>query len=255
MKRLADVGRVVFGLSMALLGAQQAARLDFVAGPLIAPAWVPWRSTLAFASGLLLVVAGMGIAANKQERHAAALMFGVLALCLAFFHLPGYRAILHDGVARTRAFETLSLLSAALLLTGSNVAMAGRMAFGASMIVFGAQHFMYAAFIAPLIPSWIPAPLFWVYLTGVAFLAASAAILVGRWLRLAATLLGLMFFLWVGVLHAPRVLAHLTDAGELNSALVALALCGAAWLLTRVAPRGRLYLGQSHPKVPAVKSA
>ena len=42
------------------------------------------------------------------------------------------------------------------------------------MIVFGAQHFMYAAFIATLIPAWIPFHLFWVYFTGAGFIVALA---------------------------------------------------------------------------------
>ena len=44
------------------------------------------------------------------------------------------------------------------------------------MIVFGAQHFMYASFIAFLIPAWIPGHLFWAYFTGTAFIAAGLSI-------------------------------------------------------------------------------
>ncbi len=255
MKRLTEVGRVVFGLSMASLGAQQLVRLDFVQGPLFAPPWVPWRLFWACASALVLVVTGLGVAIDRQKRLAGALMSGLLLLCVAFFHLPGPGAVLHDGVARTRALEMLALFSAALLLTWPAAATAGRALFAASLVVFGIQHFIYAAFIATLIPTWIPWPLFWAYLTGIAFIAASGAIVAGPLARLAAALLGLMFLLWVVVLHAPRVLAHLSDAGELNSALVALAFTGASWLITATPKVTRLYLGQSQPKVPAVKSA
>jgi uncharacterized membrane protein len=255
MKRLTDVGRVVFGFSGRWRDPQQLLRLDFVQGPLIAPQWVPWRLFWACASALVLVVTGLGVAMDRERRLAGVLMSGVLLLGVALFHLPGAGAVLHDGVARTRAFETLALFSAALLLTWPAAAPVGSALFAASLAVFGIQHFMYAAFIATLIPSWIPWPLFWAYFTGIAFIAASGAIVAGPLARLAAALLGLMFLLWAVVLHAPRVLAHLSDAGELNSALVALAFSGASWLITATPREGRVYLGQSQPKVPAVKRA
>lgn len=41
-----------------------------------------------------------------------------------------------------------------------------------------------------------------------------------------------MFFLWVVLLHSPRVAAHLHNEGEWNSLFVALAMSGAAFVLT-----------------------
>ncbi|UOE52347.1 hypothetical protein MTO98_14800 [Mucilaginibacter sp. SMC90] len=46
------------------------------------------------------------------------------------------------------------------------------------MFVFGIQHFMYADFVATLVPGWIPFHLFWVYLTAVGLLAAAVSIYV-----------------------------------------------------------------------------
>ena len=43
--------------------------------------------------------------------------------------------------------------------------------------------------------------------------------------------LGLMFFLWVILLHSPRVAASPRNQNEWNSFLVALAICGASWIL------------------------
>jgi hypothetical protein len=43
-----------------------------------------------------------------------------------------------------------------------------------------------------------------------------------------------MFFLWVVVLHAPRVAASLNNGNEWNSAFVALTMCGAGWILAGV---------------------
>jgi hypothetical protein len=48
---------------------------------------------------------------------------------------------------------------------------------------------------------------------------------------LAATLSGLMFFLWVISLHLPRVAAAVHNGDEWTSAFVALAMCGGSWVL------------------------
>jgi hypothetical protein len=73
--------------------------------------------------------------------------------------------------------------------------------------------------------------MFWAAFTGIAMIAAGLSI-IARWQRrLSSGLLGLMFFLWVVLLHAPRVAANVSNGNEWNSAFVALAMCGAAWIL------------------------
>jgi hypothetical protein len=74
-------------------------------------------------------------------------------------------------------------------------------------------------------------PLFWVYFTGIGFIAAAIATLVKIGDRLASLMLGVMFLLWVLVLHAPRVAASPHNGDEWSSLFVALALGGGAWML------------------------
>jgi uncharacterized membrane protein len=68
-------------------------------------------------------------------------------------------------------------------------------------------------------------------LTGVAFLGAGLGITSGIAARLACFFLGVMFFLWTVLLHAPRVVTHLNNGDECSSAFVALAMAGASFLL------------------------
>jgi uncharacterized membrane protein len=49
--------------------------------------------------------------------------------------------------------------------------------------------------------------------------------------RLAGTLLGVMFLLFVMMLHIPRIVTHARDGNEWTSGFVALAMCGGAWIL------------------------
>jgi uncharacterized membrane protein len=124
----------------------------------------------------------------------------------------------------------------------------GRIFIAIALVVFGVQHFMYGAFVAGLVPGWMPGRLFWAYFVGVAFFAAAAGILSQRLARPAATLLGVMFFLFVVLLHIPRIAAHPSDGNEWTSGFVALAMCGGAWVLARNSP-----LAGREPSAPFLK--
>jgi uncharacterized membrane protein YphA (DoxX/SURF4 family) len=237
MHKALSLGRPIFAVAMAGLGIQQLVYADFIQGPFIAPSWVPWRAFWACASGLVLLATAIGLVTGKWARTMAAVVMAVLLLLFVLlFHLPTPMPIVYDGIARTRAFETLTLCGAALVLAGTPPVSLGRLVFGFPMVVFGVQHFTYAPFVAAVEPAWMPGPLFWAYFTGVAFVAAFVAIVFAIKARLAAVCLGIMFGLWVLILHGPRVLAHIHDEKELNSALVALAFWGASWALAETLP-------------------
>src|SRR5258707_3051775 len=112
----------------------------------------------------------------------------------------------------------------------------GRIFVVISLIVFGIQHFMYGGFVAGLVPAFMPGRLFWAYFVGVAFFAAAAGILYKLMARPAATMLGVMFFLFVVLLHIPRIIGNSTNGNEWTSGFVALAMCGGAWILASAAP-------------------
>jgi uncharacterized membrane protein len=111
----------------------------------------------------------------------------------------------------------------------------GRLFVAISLVVFGIQHFIYGGFVAGLVPAWIPGRLFWAYFVGVAFFAAAVGLLVELLARPAATMLGVMFFLFVVLLHVPRIALHSRDGNEWTSGFVALSMCGGAWILASAA--------------------
>ncbi len=111
-----------------------------------------------------------------------------------------------------------------------------RFVFAFTLLIFGWQHFEYAACLATLVPAWLPAHLAWIYFTGAGFIAAGASIALKILGRIAATSLGVMFFLWVAMLHAPRVYASLHNADEWSSLFVALAMAGASFLVASSLP-------------------
>src|SRR6266496_5007169 len=84
----------------------------------------------------------------------------------------------------------------------------GRLFFAIPMAVFGSEHFTATANIAALVPRWIPAHTFWVYLVGLAFICAAVSIAVLIQARLAAALVGMTFLIFICVMALPGTLAH-----------------------------------------------
>jgi uncharacterized membrane protein len=106
----------------------------------------------------------------------------------------------------------------------------------APLAVFGTQHLLAAHSLLDLVPSWIPARLFWVYFVGIGLFAASVSLTVRKHLRWSALLLALMFFIFVLSMDLPAVIAQSRDRfswtlmlRETAFAGGALALAGAAW--------------------------
>jgi uncharacterized membrane protein len=87
----------------------------------------------------------------------------------------------------------------------------GRLCFAIPLAVFGTEHFTDTSDIATMVPSWIPVHTFWVYLVGVALIAAALSIAVKVQPGLAATLLGVMFFSFVVLMDIPAALAEPTN--------------------------------------------
>jgi uncharacterized membrane protein YphA (DoxX/SURF4 family) len=217
--------------------------------------------------GVALIVSALSIATLWKARVSAVFLGTLLLLSFLFLHLIHASSILHNGTDRTRAFEGLTLSAIAFALAAvlppkvdffgppsllRKSLTLGRLLFALSMIVFGAQHFMYAGFIATLIPAWIPAHLFWVYLTGAGFIVAALSIATGLFASLASIGLAVMFLLWFVLLHLPRVFANPRNGDEWTSAFVAFALSGGSFLLAATFAPSTKEKGE--PEAPALST-
>jgi uncharacterized membrane protein len=70
--------------------------------------------------------------------------------------------------------------------------------------VFGTEHFVFTDAMTALVPRWLPARVFWTYLTGTALVAGALGIVARRVSGLAAALLGLMMGSFVLLIHLPN---------------------------------------------------
>lgn len=105
----------------------------------------------------------------------------------------------------------------------------GRLFFAIPITVFGSEHFTDTANIATLVPRWIPAHTFWVYLVGLGFLCAGLSITVLVEARLAAALVGMTMLTFVLVMDIPAVVANPGNRFFWALALRQLAFSGGAF--------------------------
>ncbi|MGA8221263.1 MAG: hypothetical protein WB780_06370 [Candidatus Acidiferrales bacterium] len=99
------------------------------------------------------------------------------------------------------------------------------------LAMFGTDHLASPAPIKDIVPSWIPAHLFWTYLVGCALLAAATSLTLRKFVRLSSTLLGLMFFLFVCLMHIPNALADPKDRFAWQFVFRDITYAAAAWAL------------------------
>lgn len=242
---LLKITPVIFGLSIFILGFQHI--YYGVLNPALfpVPGKFPGLIFLVYVSGIILMLCGIATVIKKW-RAPAFLLIG-LAFLLSFLlvHLPILLANIRNPTEWTAAFETFAILSGAFLFavnsenstSGTTYKMydimerISKLMFAISLVVFGIQHFQYGDFVATLIPGWIPFHLFWAYFVGGAFIASAISIIINVKQQLAMALLGIMFTLWVILLHAPRVYNHATDRDELSSLLICLLMACISFLL------------------------
>ena len=84
--------------------------------------------------------------------------------------------------------------------------MAGRILFALPFLLFGGFHLMAAKDMAGFVPAMFPGGgEFWVYVTGVIFIATSLAILAKKWMKEAALLLALQLLIFILTVWLPQL--------------------------------------------------
>ena len=100
------LGRVLFGLSFIILGLLSISQMSSLAS--YAPIYVPFASLFVLIVGIVFLIAGICIAANKHVKNAAYSIAGIFALFALFLHLPN-----NDMIS---VFQDTAFIGAALLL-------------------------------------------------------------------------------------------------------------------------------------------
>jgi uncharacterized membrane protein len=258
--RIVFISQIFFCLGIIGMGLQHFIYSNFIPVMLPGwPSWIPGRSTCAFFLGAFLISAGVLIIMKKQPRIAATrlgIMFILLLLITLILDFTQNNIInlLNPGIW-TNTFKEFAFCGSAFVVAASlpqgkhhevstieklenKIILLGKFPFAIMVVVFGIDHFIYVNFVSSLVPIWIPGHLFWTYLAGAALIASGVGIIINIKARLAATLLGVMLFTWVVLLHIPRAIADPTGSlgNELTSVFEALAFSGISFILGQILP-------------------
>jgi uncharacterized membrane protein len=120
-----------------------------------------------------------------------------------------------------------------------------------ALAIFAAEHFLAARDLSTIVPRWIPGALFWTYFVGTALLAAAISFITWRYVRWSASLLALLFLIFVATIHLPNLTKHLHErlfwtiaVRETAFAGGAMVLAGSLWPRERSAGTTLILLGR-----------
>ena len=211
----------------------------------VAP-WIPGRTVLAYGSGLIMLLGGVGLLLEATAAWSARILFPYLIVWLllkvpALIAAPqmeavwlgfGELAVLMAG--GWVLFATLarppegSPLAFGTSESGIDVA---RMLFAVSLLPIGLSHLVYVKQTAELVPAWLPYRVGWAYVTGAGQIACGLGVLLSILPRLAAFTEAAMLSLFTLLVWVPAIVA--TPKGRLpwTAFFISWAITAAAWVV------------------------
>ncbi len=120
----------------------------------------------------------------------------------------------------------------------------GRWLFAIPFALFGLLHFMNAEAMANMVvPTYMPMKPVFVILSGLGMVSATVSMLIGKYDKLAATLLGVFLLLLVVLVHLPATMNPATQQNGLTQLMKDLSLAGAALMYAQHYAKDRSIIG------------
>src|SRR4029077_15275936 len=222
MTRSQQPALTLFAVGMIGLGILALAYGDFaLVWQPVAP-WIPGRTVLAYASGLIMLLGGVGLLLGATAAWSVRILFPYLIVWLllkvpALVVAPqmeavwlgfGELAVLLAGgwvlFARRAEFPKDSVLAFTTSKKSIRIAL---ILFGISLIPIGLSHIFYVKETAELVPAWLPYRVGWAYLTGAGQIACGLGVLFSIFPRVAAMAEAGMISLFTLLVWGPAILA------------------------------------------------
>jgi uncharacterized membrane protein len=229
MTRSQQTALTLFAIGMMGLGILALIFGDFALVWQPVASWVPGRTALAYASGAIMLLGGIGLLFKGTASRAIRVLFPYLIVWLllkvpALVVAPqmeavwlgfGELAVLLAGgwtlFAVLSRIREGSVIEFAVKERGVRIA---RYLFAVSLIPIGLSHIVYVKETAALVPAWLPYRAGWAYLTGAGQMACGLGVLLSILPRLAAfteaAMLSLFYASGLGARdcgHAKRTIA------------------------------------------------
>lgn len=114
--------------------------------------------------------------------------------------------------------------------------LSGKILYSLPFALFGLGHFTNAGHMAGMVPSFIPGGVFWVYVTGIAMIAAALSIVIGKYTRLSGLLLAALLLIFALTIMLPGMGSDDAQVKQMSfvGLLKDVSLAGAALLIASI---------------------
>ncbi len=217
------------------------------------PDWVPARHAVAYGTGVLMVLLGIGLSFRPSQAWSVRILFVYLFLW-ALLKVPG--VVVAPGMEATwlGLGELTLLLSGGwtlfarlgdvanesplgFLAGGRGVRMA-RILFAVSVVPIGLSHIFYVGVTAGFVPHWLPYREGWAYLTGIGQIASGLGVLFNVLPRIAAFAEAGQITLYTLLVWAPAVVAAPKTRLPWTAFFISWIIAAAAWAVAQnVSPK------------------
>jgi uncharacterized membrane protein len=205
----------------------------------VAP-WVPGRTALAYASGVIMLLGGVGLLFETTAAASIRVLFPYLIIWFllkvpALVVAPGTEAVWLGAGELAVLLAGGWTLFARLTASEKGIRLA-RILFAVSLLPIGLSHIVYVKATAELVPAWLPFRTGWAYLTGAGHMAAGLGVLFSVLPRVAATAEAAMLSIFTLLVWIPAIVAAPTTRLPWTAFFISWAIAAAAWAVAGNVP-------------------
>ena len=248
MKRCQQPALTAFAIGMIGMGVLALIYGDFALVWQPVPQWVPGRTALAYASGVIMVLGGFGLLARATRPWAVRILFPYLIIW-ALLKVPalvvapkieavwlgfGELAVLMAGgwVLFARLAELPDGSALASLTTEKSVWVAQKF-LAVWLIPIGLSHIFYVQPTVELVPAWLPYREGWAYLTGAGHIAAGLGMLFSIFPRVAAYAEAAMIGVFTHLVWVPKIVATPKTRLPWTAFFISWVIAAAGWVVAQ----------------------
>ena len=248
MNRKQQPALTLFAIGMIGLGFLTLIYHDFAMVWQPVASWIPGRAILAYASGLIMLLVGVGLLFRATAAWSVRILFPYLVLWLllkvpALNVAPRMEAVwlgfgeiavlLTGGWILFVKLAQLREGSPLMPLTSEKSLQLARIIFALSLIPIGLSHIVYVKETSQMVPAWLPYRVGWAYLTGAGQIACGLGVLLSILPRVAATAEAVMISLFTLLVWAPAILASPRQRLPWTAFFISWAIGSAAWVVAQ----------------------
>jgi uncharacterized membrane protein YphA (DoxX/SURF4 family) len=251
MKYLLAIGRIFFGICIAGIGVHH----FFYPG--IRPIIIPHATNIpgglywtVYLTVSILIVTGLLIIINKRFQAISLVMGAVFLVLLLFVHLPAFLAAgiensdtwvkMNKVLALSGGFFLVSTIDAwqpgnKFLALLYRLTPPGRYLFAMMLYNFSVGHLVNLTGISHMVPKYIPFPMFWTFMGGVALMGGAISIFTRYKTKQVMLVLAAVLFIWLLSLHTYYTVLYpeWNDGENFVGVITCMAFCGIALIISQ----------------------